>query len=245
MSDAENFLSRWARRKREAVKTGDADAPPSAEASSPGGDERRSTEEARTQSPQAGSGDRQPAGSLQTDATAFDLADLPDIESISAETDISVFFQAGVPEDLKRAALRRAWATDPKIWNYIERADYDWDFNDPVAMPGFGPLQMTESLRQEVARLLGETLGSDRPPLPATAAPQPREMAQEIQPMAAAANSNCRSAQVESAAPTKESQVGEVQPAVQENHTALQQEPAPVENLQSSARRRHGRALPE
>jgi hypothetical protein len=78
----------------------------------------------------------------------FDPASLPPIESISAETDIRAFLAPGVPPELARAALRRAWAADPKIRDFVGLADYDWDFNAPGSMAGFGPLEMTEGLRE-------------------------------------------------------------------------------------------------
>jgi hypothetical protein len=51
----------------------------------------------------------------------------------------------GVPADLTRAALRRAWASDPAIRDFIGIAENQWDFNDPNGIPGFGPLAPMES----------------------------------------------------------------------------------------------------
>lgn len=39
--------------------------------------------------------------------------ELPAIESLTRESDFSPFLRAGVPEDLRRAALSRLWASDP------------------------------------------------------------------------------------------------------------------------------------
>jgi uncharacterized protein DUF3306 len=94
----------------------------------------------------------------------FDPKSLPPIESIAADTDIRVFLAPGVPPGLARAALRRAWAADPKIRDFVGLADYDWDFNAPGSMAGFGPLQMTEELREIAARIVGP------PPVADTAA---------------------------------------------------------------------------
>jgi len=76
---------------------------------------------------------------------AFDPASLPSIESIVGDTDIIAFLRKGVPADLTRAALRKAWASDPAIRDFIGLAENQWDFNDPNAIPGFGPLTPTES----------------------------------------------------------------------------------------------------
>jgi len=64
----------------------------------------------------------------------------PAVESITEESDIRLFLQSGVPTELVRAALRAAWATDPAIRDFVGIAESQWDFNDPGAMPGFGPL---------------------------------------------------------------------------------------------------------
>jgi TorA maturation chaperone TorD len=74
-------------------------------------------------------------------AATFDLASLPPLQSITAGTDIRSFLGSGVPVELTRAALRRAWVTDPAIRDFIGIAENQWDFNDPTAMPGFGPLR--------------------------------------------------------------------------------------------------------
>ena len=70
----------------------------------------------------------------------FDLASLPSLDSITAATDIRAFLAPGVPKELARAALRRAWSADPAIRDFKGLAENDWDFTDPTAMPGFGAL---------------------------------------------------------------------------------------------------------
>jgi len=39
--------------------------------------------------------------------------DLPPVDSLTAESDFTVFLEEGVPEELKKLALRRLWSTDP------------------------------------------------------------------------------------------------------------------------------------
>jgi Protein of unknown function (DUF3306) len=89
----------------------------------------------------------------------FDPASLPSIESIVADTDISGFLQSRVPAALTRAALRQAWSSDPAIRDFIGIAENQWDFNDPNAMPGFGPLLEGDHLPELLAQALG---GRDR-----------------------------------------------------------------------------------
>ena len=90
------------------------------------------------------------AASAGSEATAmpeapFDPENLPSIESIMGDTNIVAFLRKGVPAELTRAALRKAWASDPAIRDFIGIAENQWDFNDPNAIPGFGPLIPTES----------------------------------------------------------------------------------------------------
>jgi hypothetical protein len=74
----------------------------------------------------------------------FDPASLPLIDSITADTDIVAFLKSDVPMELTRAALRRAWTSDPAIRDFIGIAENQWDFNDPNGISGFGPLDATE-----------------------------------------------------------------------------------------------------
>ena len=84
----------------------------------------------------------------------FDPASLPTIESIGAESNIRAFLEAGVPGDLARAALRRAWSLDPAIRDFVGLSENSWDFNAPGTMAGFGPID-----GEEVGRLLTRLLG--------------------------------------------------------------------------------------
>ena len=93
----------------------------------------------------------------QSPPTEFpiDAANLPPIESIGAASDIRPFLALGVPADLARAALRRAWSTDPAIRDFIGLSENSWDFNAPDGVPGFGSLTT-----QRLARMNGEAESS-------------------------------------------------------------------------------------
>src|SRR6266852_860462 len=141
MSDPENFLSRWSRRKREVLReTEQADRPAPAV--------NALAEDDHT------SGDAAPRPAPAPAGLPFDPASLPSIQSITAETDIRGFLASGVPSELTRAALRRAWACDPAIRNFVGLADYDWDFNAADSIAGFGPLRMTDEVAKMAARVL-------------------------------------------------------------------------------------------
>lgn len=136
MSEEESFLARWSRLKAELAER------PEAASSEAGRDERETSLAA-------------PPAATEQAEVAFDQASLPPIESISADADIRPFLQSGVPAELTRAALRRAWATDPAIRDFIGIAENQWDFNDPTAMPGFGPLAAGDLAATLAAQALG------------------------------------------------------------------------------------------
>src|SRR5713226_7987197 len=74
------------------------------------------------------------AGDLNTATAATpgtDPATLPPLHSITAGTDIRSFLGSNVPLALTKAALRRAWVTDPAIRDFVGIAESQWDFNDP------------------------------------------------------------------------------------------------------------------
>ena len=88
-----------------------------------------------------------------------DLSNLPQIESIDAATDVTAFLRKGIPQELSRAALRRAWSADPAIRDFVGLAENAWDFNDPNAMPGFGALDYSaEQVDALVRRIVGDVV---------------------------------------------------------------------------------------
>ena len=144
MSEPDNFLSRWSRRKLEPSQPGDEAATPQS------GQTDETTARAST------SQEAVPAPA-QPQEPAFDLASLPPIESITAGTDIRDFLKPGVPLSLSRAALRRAWTSDPAIRDFIGIAENQWDFTAPDSIPGFGPIDP-----EDVKRLLAHMVGPDK-----------------------------------------------------------------------------------
>jgi TorA maturation chaperone TorD len=129
MTRSENIMSRWSRMKRESDKT----------VRTEGSSSRHKPNEAEAEDLNQATAATPPADSPAS--PPFDLASLPPLQSITASTDIRSFLGSSVPVELTRAALRRAWTTDPAIRDFIGIAENQWDFNDPTAMPGFGPLR--------------------------------------------------------------------------------------------------------
>jgi hypothetical protein len=135
----DSFLSRWSRRKRTANESARSEAPVS---------EANEGQKDKSVLPSS--------KGVAESVEEFDLSTLPPLESISAATDVTAFLRKGVPLALSREALRRAWIADPTIRDFVGLAENAWDFNDPDAMPGFGPLDYTpDELRDLVARIVG------------------------------------------------------------------------------------------
>jgi Protein of unknown function (DUF3306) len=142
-ADNKSFLARWSQRKHEA-KQPDQDAP-TANSDAPSGPVAESDA-----------------------AQEFDLSSLPKLEDMTATTDITAFLRKGVPEHLRNAALRKSWALDPAIRNYVNPAlDYAYDWNTPGGVPGSSEI----GSGMDVARLVSQIMGSGgsvvEPPVPA------------------------------------------------------------------------------
>jgi hypothetical protein len=92
----------------------------------------------------------EPAVDLPPEEPLVDLESLPPLESLGAASDYTPFMAKGVPEELRCAALRKAWASDPVIANFRGFAEYDWDCN----APGYGALLPTDNIQQLLSRIL-------------------------------------------------------------------------------------------
>ena len=215
MSGDDTFIARWLRLKREAAEG--------------------KTAEARDVEPRVAA--TEPLAKAPTDVHAqpeppFDPATLPAIDSIVADSDIRAFLQKGVPAELTKAALRRAWSADPGIRDFIGPVESQWDFNDPTAMAGFGPLEAGSDLRKLVAQAMGEL------PEAADPAERPEEEARKI-----ASNVSASEAPAPSAPEQREVSPEPVgQPAMEV--AASQQPAASQETSALPFRKGHGRALP-
>ena len=160
MTEPNDFLSRWSRRKREARVDAEADAKKPLAREQSASDTEAGTPQA-TLPKQAGLSKQenlQTQASLQADPSkpedVFDLSKLPSLDSIGPSTDIRMFMQPGVPEALSRAALRRAWSADPGIRDFIGLAENSWDFTASDGMYGFGELDPADAKRL-LAQLFG------------------------------------------------------------------------------------------
>ncbi len=226
MSEPDNFLTRWSRKKSEAEQG--REQAPAADATAP------------EQDPAA----RKPVEGAEDKPPAFDITTLPSLESINAATDIRLFLQAGVPTDLMRAALRRVWTSDPTIKNFIGLAENSWDFTAPGGVPGFGPLEMTDEVRRMVAEVTSDI--GKRFQAEVTQQAQNTSNAEDLhehQPPAEQAVGQASEDQPEQ----KELPASDAEPVVQHSkeNIALQHEADSDQYTELPTRRAHGRALPE
>lgn len=225
MSGEEDFLKRWSRRKREAADTPPAAKPEAAAAETP---------------------DEKPA---ENPEAAFDPASLPPIDSITGLSDITAFLRAGVPAELTRAALRRVWTADPAIRDFIGLSENAWDFTDPNAMPGFGPLESTEEVRRMIAGIV-ERIGEAARPVAAEATSEGGDVSNDSSAIGPAESKEARPAQVASLsdhAGEKPAEVLGSQVMLQSStgDTAVQRDVAEApEKPEQLSRRTHGGALP-
>ncbi|WP_213285294.1 DUF3306 domain-containing protein [Bradyrhizobium sp. sGM-13] len=159
-----SFLARWSQRKQEAKQT-----------------------EPKRDTPAAESGDSPAPPSAQAEAVEpeFDLSTLPKLEELTEATDITAFLRKGVPDHLRNAALRKSWALDPAIRNYVSPAlEYAYDWNAPGGVPGGGELGAGVDVARLVAQIMGEqtaeTTNSDANSGTEMAGPSPQPAEREV-----------------------------------------------------------------
>lgn len=129
MAKDEGFVGRWSRLKREAREkpAQPSGAEPGAE---PGDDEAARALPPVERSTVAPTGKAQPPVPKQgEEALPFDPASLPDLESLTYESDYSAFLQKGVPLELRNQALRRLWRSDPVLANLDGLVEYGEDYS--------------------------------------------------------------------------------------------------------------------
>lgn len=129
------FLARWSQRKQEARQP-----------------------EPKQDAPAAATSDVavQPPAEVEAEPE-FDLSSLPKLEDLTGTTDITAFLKKGVPEHLRNAALRKSWALDPAIRNYVNPAlEYAYDWNTPGGVPGGGELGAGVDVARMVSQIMGQ-----------------------------------------------------------------------------------------
>ena len=252
MSERENFLDRWSRKKVEAQREpAPAVAKPEPDPPNSASVDAESKQVASVRPAEASPKPTAPK-------PEFDLTSLPSLESITAATDIRAFLAPGVPQELTRAALRRAWLADPAIRDFVGLQENDWDFTNPDAMPGFGNLPAGTDIKKMVADIFGE-IGKPTEDAPdrqkAAAIPSESQgpAATEETPgteIAAVASEGAERSDRAPPAPLPNAPPGQSEPRSTEivqrnNNTATQQSSGEVSAKESGRRSQHGGALPK
>jgi hypothetical protein len=134
-NESESFLARWSKRKAEARTDAKSD-------------EVQEQAKASKSLPDA-------------DLEEIALEDLPPIESIDASTDLTHWLRKRVPEAWRQAALKRVWASDPAISQFVGLAENSWDWNAPDGVPGFGPLNPAANVAQLLDQVIGQMPSGD------------------------------------------------------------------------------------
>ena len=67
------------------------------------------------------------APETEAEPETIDPADLPDLDSLDASSDFSVFMRDGVPASLRTLALRKLWRLNPTLANLDGLVDYGED----------------------------------------------------------------------------------------------------------------------
>jgi hypothetical protein len=236
------FLERWSRKKidaeREAPAPAKADAkdvPPAAEIRQP---ERQAKNDTKIPDKAASKPE-------------FDLASLPSLDSITAVTDVRAFLAPGVPTELARAALRRAWAADPAIRDFKGLAENAWDFTDPNAMPGFGALPPGTDIKKMLAQIFGD---GEKPTATDAAGEKPAaleapDIAEQITPPEPPfEESSATGEKEESSKPeitTGSRQIVQADFVQRDNNTASHNNNSDHDSEEPKNRRQHGGALPQ
>ena len=131
MSGDDGFLRRWSRLKektREEDETGDSgleSVAPEGEGGAPlpVATAAGAADAAEAQPCEAGPGDE-----------ASPEVELPDLESLTYESDYTVFLSEKVSDSVRNLALRKLWRSNPVLANLDGLAEYDDDFTDAATV---------------------------------------------------------------------------------------------------------------
>jgi hypothetical protein len=145
----EGFLRRWSRRKAEARSTATA-----------------STRDSSDPAELAAASSEQTAEADQGGSAPTDREDLPDIESLDANSDFTVFMRPNVPEHLRTLALRKLWRSDPIFSELDGLVEYGEDYSIPFWPKG--TIRTAYQIGRGFVNELEKLGGAEAPESPAT-----------------------------------------------------------------------------
>lgn len=164
MSDG--FLARWTRRKLavRAAELAERGADTAVDERAPEDTDRGAPIDGETAASAAPGAVAEPpvAGPA---APPDPLPELPDLATLTRESDLTPFLRAGVPAALRNAALRRMWSIDPAIRDFVSEArEYAYDWNSPGGVPGLGPLLPSDDVQAMLRKIIGGKPPEDEVP---------------------------------------------------------------------------------
>tara|TARA_B100001146_G_scaffold93298_1_gene82656 strand:+ start:1194 stop:1856 length:663 start_codon:yes stop_codon:yes gene_type:complete len=109
-NDGEGFVARWSRRKIEEKE--------------PSKDTKSEVSKLEESAPLDADSTRD-----EGDEEKTNVDDLPDVETLNESSDYTPFLKDGVPEKLKRMALRKLWKSNPAFGFIDGLDDYDEDYS--------------------------------------------------------------------------------------------------------------------
>jgi hypothetical protein len=239
--DNDNIFARWSRRKQAARHSG-TEEPEKDRLTS---DSAAAPQDSDPVEDQLATAEPQPAEPAEP---------LPRVEDLTAQSDLSAFMRKGVPKMLKSAALRKMWSLDPAIRDHIGPSEYAWDFNKPGSMPGFGPLDVKQTV-VDFLSTVGRGTQTDVTEAPAAPNAPNAPEAQPPQQLPAASieresdvspdnpadipSPDESSEPAQSTASPRFASSAQVETAIESGQASR-----PAESSGATARRRHGGALP-
>lgn len=133
IEDDDDFLARWSRRKKDSRQgLSKTDEPPSSDAGTETETAALADEPLATgEEVEAKSSDDPdtPEETATKELTEEDFADV-DFDALNYESDYGRFMKEGVPETIRRRALKQLYRSNPILANVDGLNDYDDDFTD-------------------------------------------------------------------------------------------------------------------
>lgn len=160
--EKEGFLSRWSKRKQAKLSNPDVDPD----------DEVPAAELVEI--------DEEQLEAERSEAEANRLAaEAVDLEKVEYGFDFSIFMKRGVPDVLRKKALKKFFNSTPVLANLDGLNDYDEDFNNPLHMVYKSSWDVGRGFLTEAEKVLQQATGrlTRDEPLPDVASPEvPEEL---------------------------------------------------------------------
>lgn len=225
VEEKQGFLSRWSKRKQAQVSNPDVDPD----------DDVPATELVEIDEVQL-EVERSEAEANRLAAEAIDL------EKVEYGFDFSVFMKRGVPDVLRKKALKKFFNSNPVLANLDGLNDYDEDFNNPLHMVYKSSWDVGRGFLTEAEKVLQQATGRltrDEPPVELASA----EMEEELEADTAetsALDDEEDGVELESSEDADEELVGEAEPSEIETDTERPEPEQPQQKRVSIRQRLNG-----